>query len=177
MEMKLSYSLMLSLKEISLRRVAVILRNQIDIFASFDTFEGEDEVKNNLSELEIPPLFKEQMMQLVQPIGSEIRKWNLFRSKYLNYLFKKIHLQILDQHYWTILGTVDYRKTEENLIRLEMLDIVERYSLACPYFLDDYIQILWDPLPEDSKRYFYNGEGPPRDTPPPLEFCLLYILS
>ncbi|GBO27198.1 hypothetical protein AVEN_72785-1 [Araneus ventricosus] len=40
-----------------------------------------------------------------------------------------------------------------------MLGIVESYSLACSYFLDDYIQILWDQLPEDSKRYFYNGEG------------------
>ncbi|GBO03931.1 hypothetical protein AVEN_93226-1 [Araneus ventricosus] len=58
-----------------------------------------------------------------------------------------------------------------------MLDIVEHYRLACSYFLDDYIQILWDKLPEESKRYFYNGEGPPRDTPPPLDFCLLYILN
>ncbi|GBN27745.1 hypothetical protein AVEN_198858-1 [Araneus ventricosus] len=58
-----------------------------------------------------------------------------------------------------------------------MLDIVESYSLACSYFLDDYIQILWDKLPEDSKRYFYNGEGPARDTPPPLEICWPYILN
>ncbi|GBN76713.1 hypothetical protein AVEN_209578-1 [Araneus ventricosus] len=58
-----------------------------------------------------------------------------------------------------------------------MLDIVEHYRFACSYFLDDYIQILWDQLPEESKRYFYNGERPPRDTKPPLDFCWPYILN
>ncbi|GBM92822.1 hypothetical protein AVEN_45852-1 [Araneus ventricosus] len=78
---------------------------------------------------------------------------------------------------WTDLGTVDYQKTAEKLIRHKKLDTVKQYKLACLYCLEDYIPALWEKLPEEDKTYFYKAEESSQVTEPELEFCWPYILK
>ncbi|GBN22952.1 hypothetical protein AVEN_115943-1 [Araneus ventricosus] len=177
MDKKLSNVLMLSLKEISLRRVAVILWNQHDILASIDSFDAEDAVKDNISKLDLPPLLMEKIKYLVEPVGSDLHNWKWFHETYLSTTSERFNVHILEYLCWTVLGTVDYRKTAEKLIRCKMLDIVKSYKLACLYCLDDCIPVLWENLTEESKRYFYEEEGPFHFTIPELEFCWAYIIK
>ncbi|GBN22950.1 hypothetical protein AVEN_115942-1 [Araneus ventricosus] len=166
---------MLKLKEICLRRIAAILYVQPDILISQDEFDFQVFlVEEKMSKLKLPPLITKQMKSLVRPIGSEIRNWIFFLSKYFHTSYGSVcDMRILEQLCWTILGTVDYRKTAERLIHLDMLDFVERYRLACLYCLDEYISVLWFLVPEENKKYFYKEEGPLEK----LEFFWPYILK
>ncbi|GBM75595.1 hypothetical protein AVEN_271503-1, partial [Araneus ventricosus] len=142
---------------------------------------SEEDIKDNMSKLELPPLLTEQLKYLVKPIGIEIQNWEEFHEAYLEITFHPSFnisgVRILKQLCWTMLGTVDYPKTAEKLILNEMFDVVKCYKLACLYCLDDYIPVLWEKLPEESKRHFYKKEGPLQVTSPELEFCWPYILK
>ncbi|GBN02428.1 hypothetical protein AVEN_152305-1, partial [Araneus ventricosus] len=177
MDEKLSDVLMLPLKDISLRRVAVILCSQTDILSLDDAFAVEYKVEDNVRKFELPPLLKEQIKYLVKPIHTEMRNWKKFHEEYL----KNSYINTFCNNKglcWTNLGTVDYQKTAEKLISCEMLDIVKRYRLACLYCLEDYIPVLWKKLPEKSKRSFMKKKYLLlyiRN--PKLEFCWPYILK
>ncbi|GBN02429.1 hypothetical protein AVEN_152306-1 [Araneus ventricosus] len=175
MEKKLSYGWMLSLKEICLRRVTVILWSQTYTLASINYDYIEVAVIGDMRKLELPPLLAEQMTYLVDPIQLETTKWKEFHESYLDIKCMDIH--ILQQFCWTNLGTVDFRKSAEKLIRYEMFDIIKCYKLSCFYCLHDNISVLWEKLPEESKRHFYDEKEPSRDSEPPLEFCWPYILK
>ncbi|CAL1274613.1 unnamed protein product [Larinioides sclopetarius] len=177
MEKKPSKVFMLSLKEISLRRIAVIFWSQRDILASINNFKIEVTIKNSISTLDLPALLKEKIKYFVTPVGSELNNWKWFHENHLNSAGEDFDINILEQLYWTTLGTVDYRKTAEKLIHCKLLDIVKRYKLACLYCLDDYIRVLWENLPEESKIYFYEEEGPFHFSLPKLEFCWAYIIK
>ncbi|GIX99037.1 uncharacterized protein CDAR_519011 [Caerostris darwini] len=93
---------------------------------------------------------------LIPPVGSEILKWKYFHDEFLN---KKLFEFFLTRKLcWTSLGTIDYKKTAELLVRGPELDLVKRYKLACVYCLRDDIQSLWESLSEKDQNLFYNEE-------------------
>ncbi|GBN39275.1 hypothetical protein AVEN_120467-2, partial [Araneus ventricosus] len=197
MEKQLSYVLMLSLQEMTLRRVAVGLWNEPDILVSIGNFrfrsafyrDDQDEwcetvqckVSDKISKLQLPESLAKQMIRVLKPIGLQILRWKLYHEEYLRYpneVFEYFDVPILEKLCWTGAGTVDYRKTAEELVRCDVVDIVKRYKLGCLYCLDRYIPEFWKELPQENKMYFYNEKDLSHFTQlKVLQFCWPYILK
>ncbi|GIX99033.1 hypothetical protein CDAR_518991 [Caerostris darwini] len=170
MEDKIDIQLMPCLEQRALRTAAAFLWNQDDIrplttgfsFRSFiDDYSMkmwrtniEDKVKEKVSRLLLPKRMKEEISLLIPPIGAEILKWKYYHNEFLNE--KLFEFFLTRKLCWTSLGTIDYKKTAELLVRSPKLDIVNRYRLACVYCLRDDIQSLWESLPEEYQNLFYN---------------------
>ncbi|GBN53696.1 hypothetical protein AVEN_98751-1 [Araneus ventricosus] len=158
MEKRLDCDIVLSLEEITLRRVVTYLWN-VSIFDSgeklryiWDIVEGE--VKDKVSKLLLPESLKNRMMNLVRPIGSDILNWQVYHEDNLIDAREVFDLHILQQLRRTCRGAIDYRRTAEELVRLEMFDIKKRFELACSYCLEDTIPLLWRELSEEDKESF-----------------------
>ncbi|GBN29257.1 hypothetical protein AVEN_155859-1 [Araneus ventricosus] len=74
---------------------------------------------------------------------------------------------------WTTAGTIDCRKTAEELVCCDELNVLHRYAISCSYCLFAYIPLFWEELPEDDKELLYE-ETP---TCPALHFCWLHTLK
>ncbi|GBN56771.1 hypothetical protein AVEN_192880-1 [Araneus ventricosus] len=194
MEKQLNLVLKLSLNEMALRRVAVNLWSESLILAAMQRVRKFDQgssiisrvvwekildwVKEKVSELVLPESLKERMMHLVRPVGREIVRWKLFHEYILNDISDEdFDIRTLEQLCWTCTGAVDYRKTSEELVRLEILDIEKRYRLACLYCLEDYIPVLWVELPEKYKRRFNDEAYPLPESMVHLEYYWASVLK
>ncbi|GBN19557.1 hypothetical protein AVEN_130047-1 [Araneus ventricosus] len=197
MEKQLRYVLMLSLEEMALRRVAVVLWNEPDILASigklqfkpdrnpfhpaWDEIEWrgtvECKVTDEMSKLLLPESLKKQMIPRLKAVGLEIPIWKVLHEAYLSDSNEDFNIDILEKLFWTTVGTVDYKKTAEELVRCDEVDIVKRFELACFYCLENYIPLFWNELPEENKKTFYNEEDTSRVERPNLQLFLPYILK
>ncbi|GBN68245.1 hypothetical protein AVEN_68597-1 [Araneus ventricosus] len=189
MEKQLKCVLLLSLKEMALRKVMVILWSDSDILAfisklQFDMLTpdeietewretAEDKVKDKVAKLELPESLKKQMIDVVYPIGLEIGRWKESHEDYFLDSWDQIIAPDLAKLCWTAAGTIDCRKTAEKLIHCDVLYVVQSYRLACDYCLEDYIPLLWEEVPEWMKDQFCNYKG----LSPHLKFCWPYILK
>ncbi|CAL1290572.1 unnamed protein product [Larinioides sclopetarius] len=167
---KQQYILKVSLKQLALRKVAIVLWHQADSLALVKLFRCqslscdstieqwqktvENVVKEKVPILLLPDSLREELVRVIKPIGPEILKWRLYHESLISDA-----CLVLDQLCWTSLGKVDYRKTAEILIRQERVTIISSYKLACIYCLSDHIQIIWEKLSEDSKKLFYDEEN------------------
>ncbi|GBN01431.1 hypothetical protein AVEN_3181-1 [Araneus ventricosus] len=166
---RLFFGVVLSLEEIALRRVVTRLWNE-SVFDSgeklrdiWDIVEGE--VKDKVSKLMLPESFKKRIMHLVRPIGSGILNWQVYHEDNFIAAGEVFDLHILQQLRWTYAGAIDYRKTAEELVRLEMFDVKKRYELACFYCLEKYIPLLWEEVSEEYEGRFHEKMLPVLDTP------------
>ncbi|GBM41688.1 hypothetical protein AVEN_46956-1 [Araneus ventricosus] len=169
---------MLSLKDMATRRIVAVLFKESDILASVSNFRRkfllwnekkslkvweetvEDKVSDKISKLGLPKSLTKLLIDTAKPMGREIPGWKTLHEKYLLKSYKKgIHFDapILERLCWTAAGALDYRKTAEELIRSDVIDVVGRYKIACLYCLEDWIPLIWNELPEEKKLYFYNG--------------------
>ncbi|XP_055927449.1 uncharacterized protein LOC129958797 [Argiope bruennichi] len=162
------------LQELSLRKLLVILWTQDDVISAIQKFQCtsspldrmmiiwrntvEIEVQRKILNIGLPSRLEKKMKALVKPMGCDILKWKLFHEHYFSHANGYMGLHFLKQLQWTKAGAIDYGKTAEKLIRLEMLDIVERYKIACFYCLSDDIPLLWEALPENTKSTFTNED-------------------
>ncbi|GBO14516.1 hypothetical protein AVEN_187568-1 [Araneus ventricosus] len=184
---KQQYILNLPLKQMALRKVAIVLWHQADILAHVKSFRCqsltcdstiqqwqksvENVVKEKVSMLLLPDSLKEELVHVMKPIGPEILKWKLHHESLISDSYFA-----LDQLFWTSVGTVDYRKTAEIFIRQERITIVSSYKLACIYCLDDHIRVIWEKLSEDSKKLFYDEENILQIRQPELVVFWTYLI-
>ncbi|XP_055924850.1 uncharacterized protein LOC129956881 isoform X1 [Argiope bruennichi] len=163
----------LSLQDISLRKMAVLLVSDPVKYISPSTVvyrDGEERIKlkhelfkSIVAELSLPESMREPLGNLLNPIFMEIYKW----WKYHEFFLRSKHSifdcpEYLKYLHWTHMGTVNYRKTAESMIRDEKLDINRRFKLACLYCLDEDIQNIWQKMSPLNKKCFYNnGQFPP----------------
>ncbi|XP_055929573.1 uncharacterized protein LOC129960290 [Argiope bruennichi] len=188
---KQHYILNLSLEQITLRKVAVILWSQADILHLIKSFRWqslicddtirvwqnsiESKVKKKASVILLTDTVKEELMDVIKPIGPEILKWRNYHQ--LLTLDSYFTSNVLHQLCWTSVGTVDYKKTAEKLIRQQRMDIMSSYKLACMYCLDDSIKTIWEKLSETNKRLFYDEETPLRIRQPELVIFWTYFIK
>ncbi|GBL94867.1 hypothetical protein AVEN_197542-1 [Araneus ventricosus] len=164
-----------SLKDMAIRRLVAVMFKESTILASISNYHStffpcdnyyeevwreavEDKLPDEISKLELPTSLRKLLIDIVRPMGRQIRLWKNFHEEYFHYHSgEDIHFDalILEKLQWTA-GVLDYRKTAEELIRSDVIDIVKRYRLACLYCMEDYIPMLWKELPEENKRHFYS---------------------
>ncbi|CAL1267008.1 unnamed protein product [Larinioides sclopetarius] len=185
---KQQYILKVSLKQLALRKVAIVLWHQADSLALVKLFRCqslscdstieqwqktvENVVKEKVPILLLPDSLREELVNVIKPIGPEILKWRMYHESLISDAYF-----VLDQLFWTSLGKVDYQKTAEILIRQERVTIISSYKLACIYCLSDYIQIIWEKLSEDSKKLFYDEENILCIRQPELVIMWTYVLK
>ncbi|GBN94481.1 hypothetical protein AVEN_48730-1 [Araneus ventricosus] len=153
----------------ALRRVAVFLWSDSDILSSISKFQMsefafdktgrecgitiEDKIKYKMFKLKLPESLTKQMIVFIRPISLEIGRCEKSHEYYLWMKIQEI-LPNSAKLCWTTAGTIDNKKTAEKLVRCYVLDVVERYELACSYCLEDDIPLLWEKLPEEKKVYY-----------------------
>ncbi|GBO10660.1 hypothetical protein AVEN_50175-1 [Araneus ventricosus] len=180
---------MLSLEELALRRVAIGLWSDSNILASiskfrlfgFSTLERkkdwqeiiEDKIKDKMLQLELPASIMKELIDIVRPISLDIRRWKIVYQGYFFASNEEIGLPDSAKLCFTSAGSVDYRRTAEELVRCKALGVVRRYKIACLHCLEDYIPLLWEELPEERREFFCNKKF----TSPYLEFCWPHILK
>ncbi|CAL1281813.1 unnamed protein product [Larinioides sclopetarius] len=180
MEKQLNLVPKLSLNEMALRRVVVNLcyESLSDMMGKELESTGSllfwlkkiDDVKKKISKLVLPAPLKQRMMDLVEPTCTEMQRWQSFHED----LLKDCCINF-DQLYWTCTG-LDYRKTAEKILRLEILEVEKRFRLACWYCLEDYITVLWAELPEKYKGRFEEEINPSSRDVVYLEYYWALIL-
>ncbi|GBN50532.1 hypothetical protein AVEN_176983-1 [Araneus ventricosus] len=188
MEKQLKCVLLLSLQEMALRRLAVLLWSGSDILASISKFQSygsydeimkkwletiEGKVQDKMLKLELPECLTKQMIDIVKPIGLQLKRRKEFLDDDLNDMSQEISLPDSAKLCWTTAGTIDYRKTAEELVRCGELDVHQRYKIACIYCLEDYIPLLWKELPEKMKDIYGKAKYQHLD----LSFCWPHILK
>ncbi|CAL1285199.1 unnamed protein product [Larinioides sclopetarius] len=198
MTKQLSDVLKLSLQELALRKVAIVLWKGSHSLVSIRNFHFksicycdyqkywcenvECKVSDKISKLQLPETSTKQLRQILKPIGLEILRWKKYHEDYLNdssEVFEYFDVPILEKLCFTAVGTVDYRKTAEELVRCNVIDILKRYKLACLYCLDHYISEFWNELPQEKRIYFYSEDEDDRlhIKIPLLQFCWPYIIK
>ncbi|KAF8788840.1 hypothetical protein HNY73_006844 [Argiope bruennichi] len=167
----------LSLEDISLRRVAVLLLSDPFKYMYQTTVENEhgekrvvsrdEQFKSIVAELGLPESMRGPLVNIMNLIFQEARDWLRFHETFLKLSHSRFYNGKYMKHvHWTYMGTVNYRKTAEAIIRDENLSIDRRFWLACLYCLEDDIQDLWQKLPPLSKKSFFNNGDPDRYDPP-----------
>lgn len=159
MENRINFYFVRSLKEIALIETTVSLWNENDIrnhltnrfIPMFDVAfrEVEFKVQKKVENLEVSQSIKEDLLQLVGPIGVELSNWiqNHSAESFPGAVCfpRKI--------FWTSYGTIDQTETARILIDDEKVNIVARYKLACSYFFATDIPTLWDKIPVSSRNF------------------------
>ncbi|GBM67601.1 hypothetical protein AVEN_44749-1 [Araneus ventricosus] len=193
MEKQPKWAMKLSLKEIAMRKIIAGIYQESDILAPIGKFQFklmccneyhkrwretvEENVKQKISKLVLPQSLKKQLNCIAKLMGFHLRDWKEFHECYLFEFEEQFDIPVLEKMCWTTAGTVDYRKTAEELIRYGVVDIEKRYQLACLYCLEDFISVLWEELSEDIKRVFYNEDETSQILHPHLYRCWPYILK
>ncbi|CAL1288921.1 unnamed protein product [Larinioides sclopetarius] len=178
---ELQFSMLLSLREMALRKFVALLWSGSDILVSISKFRyHERKMKKKVLKLGLPKLLTEQMCEIVRPIGLQIKRWKKLQKSNLSDEAEEIILPDSSILCWTSAGVLDYRKTAIEFVRCDVIDVVLRYKIACINCLEDDIPLLWEELPEEKKDYFYNKvkcQMPLSDDSPFLPFCWPHILK
>ncbi|GFY58992.1 hypothetical protein TNIN_323181 [Trichonephila inaurata madagascariensis] len=61
---------------------------------------------------------------------------------------------------WTLLGTLDAKKTVETVTKDDNLPLTKRYEIACTYCLKDEILMLWRELSQTHEDEYLNPREP-----------------
>ncbi|GBN37436.1 hypothetical protein AVEN_198127-1 [Araneus ventricosus] len=128
MEKQLKCVLLLSLEEMALRRVVVLLWSDPDILDSISKLPIQwcyndrikkpwretivDKVKDKVSKLELPKSLTKRMIDIVHPIGVEIRRWKEIHQDRFSILLEDINLPVWVKLCWTTAGTIDDKKKQ-----------------------------------------------------------------
>ncbi|GBN12135.1 hypothetical protein AVEN_4131-1 [Araneus ventricosus] len=187
----------LPLKDIAVRRMVAVLFKESDILASVRNFHCksiiflgyenlkvwqeavEDKLSDKISKIGLPAPLTKLLIDTSKPMGRQIPGWKTFHEEYLFDSLEEgipFDVPILESLCWTAAGELDYRKTAEELIRSDFMDIVKRYQLASLYCLEDYIRLFWEELPEEKKMYFYDQKRHFQIGKQPLQFWWPYII-
>ncbi|XP_055925800.1 uncharacterized protein LOC129957496 [Argiope bruennichi] len=159
----------LSLLDISQRRVAVLLCSDPLKYVHLATVENElgetiiearDIVfKGLVDNLGIPQTMREPLVKIMTPIFLQTFKWLEFHEEYLKTSSSRFKYREYLKHFrWTHMGTINYRKTAESVIRDEKLPIDLRFMFACLYCLEEDIQDLWQKLSTRRQDEFLNKD-------------------
>lgn len=118
----------------------------------------EDKVAEKVSQLVLTESLKEKILGFIKPIGLQIIKWRKYHEDFLS--ARKFIRNSINKIYWTPEGTIDKKKTAQELVKDEGLDVVQLYKLACIYCLEDEIKELWEQVPKRTQEYIYNKGQP-----------------
>ncbi|KAF8789766.1 uncharacterized protein LOC129957173 [Argiope bruennichi] len=175
-----------TLEDLALRRAAVILCSCPNMYmfaarmkdATKEEFEPEiDKISRNIvANFSLPLMLEQDLLGAMKAVSREIIKWVKFHENFLEqYDGVLSRLENLEHICWTRLGTVDYEKTAQVLIRNKKLSTEQCFKLACLYCFFQDIKELWKEVPYSYKKVFFKVNPLPITEPRIVVFfyCLL----
>ncbi|KAF8791504.1 uncharacterized protein LOC129960631 [Argiope bruennichi] len=156
----------LSLKELTRRNAAILLWQQnIHLLPKFhlgkeylelttkDWNRLINKVKNKIPELQLVRSEAKEVELFIKPICFEIVKWVSYND--FNFFQNCADfVYCLDVLSWSSEGTINYKKTAENLVRLKPFDRRFLYEYACEFCLEDEVEITWKNLSDEEKAMY-----------------------
>lgn len=96
------------------------------------------------------PFFtRNEIIGVVRSLVLEILKWSLSH----NDIVSESDLDLWNIICWHSYGVIDRFKTAKVLIQNENITLERRFVLACKYFLEEQVQVLWNRLSVSAKVY------------------------
>ncbi|GFS83545.1 uncharacterized protein NPIL_686341 [Nephila pilipes] len=148
-----------SLENIAAVSVAVILYNDYEIQQSLKEtlyrFSPDEQWKNVMREkmpnhiVSIPA--QQKIMSFLKPINYEAEKWKWHHRKLIG---QDIDWRITSKLLWKTDGTIARFETANFFIRSDILDIRNRFKLACSYWKKESVIAIWKKMPESLCRDF-----------------------
>ncbi|CAL1288928.1 unnamed protein product [Larinioides sclopetarius] len=101
----------------------------------------QDSVTQLVRCLLLPKNIEESVQELIQPVGDQIRRWLSKRA-----FVARCKVDLYNKFSWTSHGMIDYRKTAENLIESQQLNLSAKFTLACLDAVVDYATLVTQDL-------------------------------
>ncbi|XP_055925878.1 uncharacterized protein LOC129957549 [Argiope bruennichi] len=155
-----------TLEDLSLRRAAVVLCScpNMYMFAARMKDSNKEEFEpaihkvttDIVATISLPLMLEQDLLGAMKAVSREIIKWVKFHENFLEqYDGVLSRLENLEHICWTRLGTVDYEKTAQVLIRNKKLSAEQCYKLACLYCFCQDLKELWKEVPYSYKKVFF----------------------
>lgn len=106
----------------------------------------EQDVLSAIEKLIVPHTVKIHLKNFVQPMGMQIINWISFTRP----VFKTYqHCSLSVCYKWTEIGTLDYYKTAEDIIKQNYSQKILSFCLACMFCMKEIVINLWPDVKED----------------------------
>ncbi|GFY78026.1 uncharacterized protein TNIN_92081 [Trichonephila inaurata madagascariensis] len=155
-----------SLEHLALVKVAISIHNSSEFLESkekfrlscdsFDMFPVKRVFREILLKLVIPDRLCEKLLGIIKPISNEIDTWKM------ELLSFGIHKQL--DICLTSSGTIDRMETAKKFVRSEDQNVVERFALACHFWMTDDVLKMWNKASVDEKIHIEKELLHPKDS-------------
>ncbi|XP_065224168.1 uncharacterized protein LOC135848253 isoform X4 [Planococcus citri] len=144
-------STLVTLKELSTIAVALkIWHCEINKYRTNDELEKFSPEKLQISlkakNPDLPTTIDTMIRKYVSELALSIDNWlkeHHKRALSFHYGHRNYILEDFDDFVWDYEGDIDYTKTAERMMRCDKFGDVEKFKIACTYFLEDDIRRIW----------------------------------
>ncbi|GFR14967.1 uncharacterized protein TNCT_227221 [Trichonephila clavata] len=99
--------------------------------------------------LPLPNEIQKKLVGVVMALAMEIKTWFDCHK----YIVRDDNLDLRNKVNWFSFGIIDRLQTARIFIQDENLNIRERFHLACTYYFEDYVQMLWRNMSRADRFY------------------------
>ncbi|GFY37287.1 uncharacterized protein TNIN_437271 [Trichonephila inaurata madagascariensis] len=97
--------------------------------------------------LEVKPKVTKQLAGVAMTLALEVKNWYQCHR----HILRASNLYLRRKLIWFSFGIIDRFKTAQNFVQDEKLDIFERFHLACKYYFESDLKMLWENMSVDNK--------------------------
>lgn len=97
--------------------------------------------------LVLPNVIEKKMIGVVMALGLEITKWFEMHQ----FILDGNNLDLKNRLIWFSFGIIDRFNTARNYIRDENFSFIDRFILACRYYFEDDVQMLWASMTRENR--------------------------
>ncbi|GBO22046.1 hypothetical protein AVEN_114516-1 [Araneus ventricosus] len=121
--------------------------------ASKEGSEEDQEINNNRAMeklLLIPPRLRKSVLEAVHGMHWQIEGWRYRHSNIFKFKDRECFF------HWRSEGTIDTIKIAQQLVLDQRINIRKRFEIACKYYLEKSVKILWAKMEASGKTKCYN---------------------
>ncbi|GFQ92211.1 uncharacterized protein TNCT_211 [Trichonephila clavata] len=102
-----------------------------------------------------PDFIRRSIAGIVLALATEVAKWYDCHKD----LLPLANIDNWSKICWYSHGTIDFFATAQAFLQDDNLNPRQRFVLSCKYYLEDYVQMLWNDLPEDDLMFIMSNTG------------------
>ncbi|GFS94518.1 uncharacterized protein NPIL_324251 [Nephila pilipes] len=92
-----------------------------------------------------------KILSFVKPIHYEVEMW---KEQHETFVGNNFDPRITNTFQWRLDGTIDRLKTANSLIQSDILQMRQRFRLACNYWQKKSVLKIWEQMPTVQRKYF-----------------------
>ncbi|GFU27201.1 hypothetical protein NPIL_319861 [Nephila pilipes] len=94
---------------------------------------------------------QQKIMSFMKLIPYEVKMW---KEQHETFVGNNLDPRILNAFQWKSHGTIDRLKTANVLIQSDLLQMWQRFRLACNYWEKKSVLLIWEEMPTVQRKYF-----------------------